>query len=68
MTDQRPVALITMATGYVAPALARSLASRGYDLVLQGADDVACVDGVCAVPAPSADVDVVADETVPDEG
>ena len=33
--------------------------------VLQGADDVACVDGVCAVPAPS---DVVADETEPDEG
>ena len=32
--------------------------------VLQGADDVACVDGVCAVPAPS---DVVPDQTVPDE-
>ena len=37
MSESRPVALITMATGYVGPALARSLASRGYDLVLQGA-------------------------------
>ncbi|MCH9837940.1 MAG: SDR family oxidoreductase [Ilumatobacter sp.] len=33
----RPVALITMATGYVGPALARTMAERGYDLVLQGA-------------------------------
>ncbi len=38
MTDaSRPVALITMATGYVGPALARTMAERGYDLVLQGA-------------------------------
>ena len=28
----RPVALITMATGYVGPALARTMAERGYDL------------------------------------
>jgi 3-oxoacyl-[acyl-carrier protein] reductase len=38
MTDRRPVALITMANGYVGPALARTLAARGFDLVLQGAD------------------------------
>ena len=38
MSDSsRPVALITMATGYVGPALARTMADRGYDLVLQGA-------------------------------
>jgi NAD(P)-dependent dehydrogenase (short-subunit alcohol dehydrogenase family) len=38
MTDaSRPVALITMAAGYVGPALARTMAERGYDLVLQGA-------------------------------
>jgi 3-oxoacyl-[acyl-carrier protein] reductase len=37
MTEaSRPVALITMATGYVGPALARTMAERGYDLVLQG--------------------------------
>ncbi len=34
----RPVALITMATGYVGPELARTLAGRGFDLVLHGAD------------------------------
>jgi 3-oxoacyl-[acyl-carrier protein] reductase len=38
MSDQRPIALITMASGYVGPALARTLAARGFDLVLQGAD------------------------------
>jgi NAD(P)-dependent dehydrogenase (short-subunit alcohol dehydrogenase family) len=38
MTDSRPVALITMASGYVGPALARSLAGRGFDLALQGTD------------------------------
>lgn len=37
-TDQRPVALLTMATGYVGPALARTLAARGFDLLLHGAD------------------------------
>ena len=34
----RPVALITMATGYVGPELAHALADRGFDLVLHGAD------------------------------
>ena len=38
MSDQRPIALITMASGYVGPALARTLAARGFDLVLPGAD------------------------------
>ena len=35
----RPVALLTMATGYVGPALARTMADRGFDLVLQGDDE-----------------------------
>ncbi|MEM1333816.1 MAG: SDR family oxidoreductase [Actinomycetota bacterium] len=33
----RPVALITQATSYVGPSLARTLADRGFDLVLHGA-------------------------------
>jgi 3-oxoacyl-[acyl-carrier protein] reductase len=46
MAEQRPVALITMASGYVGPALARTLAGRGYDLVLQGADGDGSMVGV----------------------
>jgi 3-oxoacyl-[acyl-carrier protein] reductase len=46
MTDSRPVALITMASGYVGPALARSLAGRGFDLVLQGTADDDSMVGV----------------------
>lgn len=45
-TMTRPVALITMATGYVGPALARTMADRGYDLVLQGAADSDSMVGV----------------------
>ncbi len=33
--------------------------------VLPGADDVACVDGVCAVPTPS-DIDPATDEPAQD--
>lgn len=39
MTTPRPVALLTMATGYVGPTLARTMAERGFDLVLHGAPD-----------------------------
>jgi 3-oxoacyl-[acyl-carrier protein] reductase len=46
MSTTRPVALITMATGYVGPALARSLAARGFDLVLQGASGDGTMVGV----------------------
>jgi len=42
----RPVALITMATGYVGPTLARTLAERGFDLVLQGPSDASLMVGV----------------------
>jgi NAD(P)-dependent dehydrogenase (short-subunit alcohol dehydrogenase family) len=52
MSSSRPVALITMATGYVGPALARTLAGRGFDLVLQGdAGD----ESMVGVEAPFAD-------------
>lgn len=36
---ERPVALITMAGGYVGPALARRMARSGFDLVLHQAND-----------------------------
>lgn len=42
----RPVALITMATGYVGPALARTMADRGFDLVLHGVDGEGLMVGV----------------------
>jgi 3-oxoacyl-[acyl-carrier protein] reductase len=72
MSDPRPVALITMATGYVGPALARTLASRGYDLVLQGAagddtmvgvevsfaDQVPALEGLGATVLTITDVDL----------
>jgi 3-oxoacyl-[acyl-carrier protein] reductase len=35
-TGARPVALITMSAGYVGPELARTMARRGFDLVLHG--------------------------------
>jgi NAD(P)-dependent dehydrogenase (short-subunit alcohol dehydrogenase family) len=44
--NQRPVALITMATGYVGPALARTMADRGFDLVLQGTADAESMVGI----------------------
>ncbi len=58
-----------MATGYVGPALARSLAARGYDLVLHGSagDDtmvgveVAFADQVPALEALGASVHTVTD-------
>lgn len=42
----RPVLLITMATGYVGPALARTMADRGFDLVLHGVDGDSTMVGV----------------------
>ena len=42
----RPVALLTMATGYVGPALARTMADRGFDLVLHGFADSDSLVGV----------------------
>ena len=42
----RPVALVTMATGYVGPALARTLADRGFDLALQGSGRDASTPGI----------------------
>ncbi len=63
----RPVALITMATGYVGPELARTLASRGYDLLLHGSPDGApgveesFSDQIPELEARGAEVDVVTD-------
>jgi 3-oxoacyl-[acyl-carrier protein] reductase len=42
----RPVALITMATGYVGPELARTMAARGYDIVLHGLADSDSMVGI----------------------
>ena len=58
-----------MASGYVGPALARSLATRGYDLVLQGTDgddtmvgvEVPFTDQVPALEALGARVHTVTD-------
>src|SRR5437868_6691382 len=55
--NERPVALITLASGYVGPPLARLLAAAGHDLVLhlpnddramvgRDVDDVALVDSL----------------------
>ena len=38
-TNERPVALITLASGYVGPPLAQLLASSGHDLVLHLPND-----------------------------
>jgi len=69
-TDARPVALITMATGYVGPALARSLATHVHDLVLHGSSasadtmvgvEVAFADQVPELEALGASVHTVTD-------
>ena len=44
--NDRPVALITMATGYVGPVLARTMADRGFDLVLHGTAGEASMVGI----------------------
>lgn len=65
-TSERPVALITMAGGYVGPALARLLATGGFDLVLHvdgrsgTLDDGGAVD-VAALEALGAAVEVIGD-------
>lgn len=51
----RPAALITMATGYVGPALARPMADRGVDLVLHGMTDSDSMDELAHVTAPLLD-------------
>ena len=49
--SERPVALITLASGYVGPPLARLLAGSGHDLVLQmPSDDVSIVSGIDGTP------------------
>lgn len=44
--QQRPVALITMASGYVGPELARTMADRGFDLALHGTAGDESVAGI----------------------
>jgi 3-oxoacyl-[acyl-carrier protein] reductase len=54
-TNGRPVALLTMANGYVGPALSRLLATKGFDLVLHGPDASTATLGI--------DVDLAAHAT-----
>lgn len=44
--SSRPVVLITMASGYVGPELARTMADRGFDIVLHGTDGDGSMVGV----------------------